>query len=60
VLKEVDGSRFAPAWGGGAKGEVRGYNRKSPEEGAVPGFSGVMCTVPEVMQIVEAVEIVGT
>jgi hypothetical protein len=59
MLKDVAGSQFAPAWGGDAKGEVRGYNRKSQERGAVPGFSGVMRTVPEAVQIVEAVEIVG-
>jgi hypothetical protein len=59
MLKEVAGSQFAPAWGGDAKGEVRGYNGKSPERGALPGFSGVMRAVPEAVQIVEAVEIVG-
>jgi hypothetical protein len=47
MLKEVAGSQFAPAWGGDAKGELRGYNRKSPERGALPGFSGAMRAVPE-------------
>jgi hypothetical protein len=59
MLKEVAGSQFAQAWGASAKCEVQGYNRKSPERGALPGFSGVMRTVPEAVQIVEAVEIVG-
>jgi hypothetical protein len=59
MLREVAGSQFAQAWGASAKCEVQGYNRKSPERGALPGFSGVMRTVPEAVQIVEAVEIVG-